>query len=120
MFGIDQISWGEFGSFILLALVFWYLSVILNAVSKERRRNRHNLFEEEQSPSFLSQELNPVAVRASDLPSEILPFPWESNVPLPTSFYEETGLDEGYAISCFTRPNDPSLPAILEQVQFQQ
>jgi len=120
MFGIDQISWGEFGSFILLALVFWYLSVILNAFSKERRRNQHSLFEEEQSPSFLSQELNPVAVHSSDLPSEILPFPWESDIPLPVSFYEETGLDEGYAISCFTRQGDPSLPAILEQVQFQQ
>ncbi|WP_163713496.1 hypothetical protein [Mangrovibacterium lignilyticum] len=120
MFGIDQISWGVFGSFILLALVFWYLSVILNAVSKARQRNRHSLFEEEQAPSLLSQELNPVAVRASDLPSEILPFPWESDVPLPTSFYEETGLDEGYDINCFTRQGDPSLPTILEQVQFQQ
>ena len=120
MFGIDQISWEQFGSYILLALVFWYLSVILNAVSKARSQNRHYLFEEEQSPSFLSQELNPVAVTASDLPTEILPFPWESDVPLPVSFYEETGLDEGYAISCFTRPGDPRLPAILEQVQFQQ
>ena len=120
MFGIDQISWGEFGSFILLTLVFWYLSVILNAFSKERRRNQHSLFEEEQFQSSLSQELNPVSVNASDLPSEILPFPWESAVPLPTSFYEETGLDEGYDIDCFTRQGDPSLPTILEQVQFQQ
>lgn len=120
MFGIDQISWGEFGSFILLALVFWYLSVILKALSKARRQNRHSLFEEEQSPSFLPGELNPVAVHASDLPSEILPFPWESAVPLPTSFYEETGLDEGYDINCFSRQGDPRLPAILEQVQFQQ
>ena len=120
MFGIDQISWGEFSSFILLVLVFWYLSVILNAFSKEKRQNRHSLFEEEQSPPFQLQEVNPVAVHASNLPSEILPFPWESNIPLPTSFYEETGLDEGYAISCFTRQGDPSLPAILEQVQFQQ
>lgn len=120
MFGIDQISWGQFGTFILILLALWYLWVILMAIAHQARFKRNHPFEEDQATSFTPENLRPIAVSSLDLPSQLIPFSLEMAIALPVSFYEETGLDEGYAISCFARPNDSRLPAILEQVQYQQ
>ncbi len=122
MFGINQISWTQFGGFILLALFFWYLSIILTALSREKRRKKHLLFEETDYRDFYAapDEMKPLRVSCQDLPSHLIAFPWESDIPLPASFYEETGLDEGYAINCFIQANDPGLSSILEQVQNHQ
>lgn len=120
MFGIDQISWGQFGTFILIFLGLWYLWVILMAIAHQTGLTQNTLFEEDQASSFAQEDFKPIAVHSWDFPSELIPFPQETALPLPVSFYEETGLDEGYAIDRFVRPNDPQLPAILEQVQYQQ
>ncbi|KOH44575.1 hypothetical protein [Sunxiuqinia dokdonensis] len=120
MFGIDQISWGQFGTFILIFLGLWYLWVILMAIAHQTGLSRNTLFEEDQASSFAKEDFKPIAVCSWDFPSQLMPFAHETAIPLPVSFYEETGLDEGYAIDRFASPNDPHLPAILEQVQYQQ
>ena len=120
MFGINQISWGQFTRFILLALFLWYLSVVLLAFLKQKSSSRQTLFEEDQSTPFLSEGLKPITVSARDYPSELVPFRLAEAIPLPVAFYEETGLEEGYPLESFLNENDPLLTELLEQIQFQQ
>ena len=120
MFGINQISWGEFTSFVMSALFFWYLSVFLLAFVRYKSNNRKTLFENDQSGPFLSEGLKPITVSARDYPSELVPFHLAEAIPLPVSFYEETGLEEGYPIDSFLDENNPCFPELLRQIQFQQ
>ena len=120
MFGIDQISWGRFGNFILFVLLVWYLAVMFRAWSKGKSRNRKLLFEEDFSMPVLTESTGPVSVSSQDYPAELVPLRLADDFPLPVSLYEETGIDGGYSIECFTGPDHPQLPKILEQVQFQQ
>ena len=118
MFGIDQISWGQFACFILFALLFWYISVILLAFVRQRGK-RKILFEDDQFTPVLSEGLQPIAVSSKDYPSELIPIQLSEAILLPVSLYEETGIDDGYPIECFTNPNHPQMPKILENIQFQ-
>jgi hypothetical protein len=118
MFGIDQISWGQFAQFILGALFLWYLSIVLLSFVNQKS-NRKTLFEDEQFTPALSEGLQPIAVSSKDYPSELIPLRLVEAILLPVSLYEETGLDDGYPIECFTKPNHPQLPKILEKIQFQ-
>jgi len=120
MFGISQISWGQFTLFILSALFLWYLSVFLLAFIRYKSNNRKTLFENDQSEPFLPEGLKPITVSACDYPSELVPFRLAEAIPLPVSFYEETGLEEGYSLDSFLNENDPCLPELLKQIQFQQ
>ena len=118
MFGIDQISWGQFCLFILLVLLLWYLSIVLLSFVNQKS-NRKTLFEDEQFTPVLSEGLQPIAVSSKDYPSELIPIRLAEAILLPVSLYEETGLDDGYPIECFTNPNHKQLPKILEKIQFQ-
>jgi hypothetical protein len=118
MFGIDQISWGQFSQFILLALFLWYLSIVLVALVN-KKSNRKILFEDDQFTPVLSEGLQPIAVSALDYPSELIPIRLAEAILLPVSLYEETGIDDGYPIECFANPNHPQMPKILENIQFQ-
>ena len=118
MFGINQISWAQFSGFILFILLVWYLSVILLAFVHQKGK-RKTLFEDDQFTPVSSEGLNPISVSSQDFPTELIPVRLSENIALPVSFYEENGLDEGYSIDTFSRPNDPQLPKILEQVQLQ-
>ena len=118
MFGIDQISWGQFVQFIAGALILWYLSIVLIALAN-KKSNRKTLFEDDQFTPVLSEGLQPIAVSAQDYPSELIPIRLAEAILLPVSLYEETGIDDGYPIECFTNPNHPQMPKILENIQFQ-
>jgi len=118
MFGINQISWGQFAQFILGALLLWYLSILLLALVNQKS-NRKTLFEDDQFSPVLSEGLQPIAVSAQDYPSELIPIRLAEAILLPVSLYEETGMDDGYHIECFANPNHPQLPKILENIQFQ-
>ena len=118
MFGINQISWGQFAQFILGALFLWYLSIVLLAIVNQKS-NRKTLFEDDQFSPVLSEGLQPIAVSAQDYPSELIPIRLAEAILLPVSLYEETGMDDGYPIECFANPNHPQLPKILENIQFQ-
>ena len=118
MFGIDQISWGQFCQFILLVLFLWYLSIALIAFVNQKS-NRETLFENDQFTPVLSEGFQPIAISSKDYPSELLPIRLTEAILLPVSLYEETGMDDGYPIDWFINPNHPQKTKILENIQFQ-
>ena len=118
MFGINQISWGQFSGFILFILLAWYLSIALLAVIHQKRK-RSTLFEDDPFTPVLAEALQPIAVASQDYPTELIPVRLSENIALPVSFYEESGMDDGYSIDAFSNPDHPQLPKILEQVQVQ-
>lgn len=118
MFGINQISWSHFSGFILFILLLWYLTVLMLAFVRQRGK-RETLFEDDQFIPVASEGFNPISVSSKDFPSELIPVRLSEDIALPVSLYEETGLDEGYSIDTFSRPDHPQLPKILEQVQYQ-
>jgi hypothetical protein len=118
MFGINQISWGQFSSFILFILLAWYLSVALLAFIHQKRK-RSTLFEDDSFTPVHTEALQPIAISSQDYPSELIPVRLSENIALPVSFYEENGMDDGYSIDAFSNPDHPQLPKILEQVQVQ-
>lgn len=118
MFGINQISWGQFSGFIFFILLAWYLSVALLAFIHQKRK-RNTLFEDDPFIPLEAERFNPIAVLSNDYPSELIPVRFSEDIALPASLYEETGLDEGYSIECFANPNHPQMPKILEKVQVQ-
>ncbi|MBW8323817.1 MAG: hypothetical protein K0M50_03540 [Prolixibacteraceae bacterium] len=118
MFGINQISWGQFVEFIVVVLILWYLSIVLIALI-HKKADRKTLFEEDQFTPVLSEGLKPIAVYAKDYPSELIPIRLAEEILLPVSLYEETGMDDGYPIECFTNPNDPKLLKVLDNIQLQ-
>lgn len=120
MFGIDQISWAQFIRFILAALSLWYLAVGCMAWLKEKSRNQKLFFEEDYSTPALAENTCPISVSSQDYPAELIPYRLAENIPLPVSLYEETGIDDGYPIECFSEPNGTQLSKILKQVQFQK
>ncbi|MDD4191316.1 MAG: hypothetical protein PHI28_08295 [Mangrovibacterium sp.] len=120
MFGIDQISWDSFLGFIISILLLWYPAVLLWAWFRGKSRNRRLLFEEDYSTTVFTESTGPVSVSSQDYPAGLVPLRLSEDIPLPVSLYEETRIDDGYPIECFTEPGHPELPKILEQVQFQQ
>jgi hypothetical protein len=118
MFGINQISWGQFSGFILFILLAWYLFVALLAFIHQKHK-RNTLFEDDLFTPVPTESLQPIAVSSQDYPSELIPVRLSENIALPVSFYEESGMDEGYSIDAFSNPDHPQLPKILEQVQVQ-
>ena len=120
MFGIDQISWGQFSRFLVTSLLLWYFFVSIRAWLKEKGRNRKMLFEEDFSMPVLAEPATPVSVSSVEFPAELIPIRLSEDIRLPVSLYEETGIDDGYSIECFSQPDHPEMQKILEQVQFQQ
>ncbi len=118
MFGINQISWEQFIGFVLFILLLWYLSVFLLAFVRQKGK-RKTLFEDDQFILVEAEGFNPISVSSKDLPSELIPVRLSEDIALPVSFYEETGIDDGYSIDAFSKPDHPQLPKILEQVQHQ-
>jgi len=118
MFGINQISWGQFSGFILLILLLWYLCVFLLVFVRQKGK-RKILFEDDQFIQVEAEGFNPISVSSKDLPSELIPVRLSEDIALPVSLYEETGIDDGYSIDAFSKPDHPELPKILEKVQVQ-
>ena len=118
MFGINQISWGQFSGFILFILLAWYLSVFLLAFIRQRGKHKV-LFEDDQFIPVPGESLQPIAISSKDYPSELIPVRLLEDIALPASLYEETGMDDGYSIDDFSEPDSPELPKIMERVQVQ-
>jgi hypothetical protein len=118
MFGINQISWGQFSGFILFILLAWYLSVALLAFIHQKRK-RSTLFEDDPFTPVDAEGLQPISISSQDYPSELIPVKLSENIALPVSFYEGSGMDDGYSIEAFSESDNQELPKILEQVQFQ-
>lgn len=120
MFGIDQISWGQFIKAMLFVLLFWYLSLIFLSFLKRKDRNHKTLFEDDFTGSVQKEDLEPVSVSSQDFPSGMVPLVSCGAVALPVSLYEEVGVNDGYALDRFQDPKNPLPPSVIDQIQFQQ
>ncbi|KOH43656.1 hypothetical protein [Sunxiuqinia dokdonensis] len=120
MFGIDQISWGQFIRGILLLLSLWYLTLFLWFLFNKKRANQKTLFKDDFAGTLQSEELQAVGVSSRDLPSEMVPLVPFGAVVLPVSFYEEIGVDDGYPLDRFQNSKNPLPSSVMEQIQFQQ
>ncbi|MDX9882246.1 MAG: hypothetical protein RBS73_09280 [Prolixibacteraceae bacterium] len=120
MFGINELTWGEFTAFILFVLMAWYALLLVLGWIKSKQGNGHGSYEEYQSGITSCEALQPIVVSSQDYPSEILPISLVENISLPASLYEETGYDEGLAIDHFTRSNSPILAKMLPEIHYQQ
>ncbi|MDX9882640.1 MAG: hypothetical protein RBS73_11280 [Prolixibacteraceae bacterium] len=120
MFGIDQISWGQFIQAILLVLLLWYLSLILFSRFNRKGKNHKTLFEDDFAGSAGMEALQPALVSSGDFPSEMIPMIPFGSVPLPVSFYEEIGINDGYSLDRFRDSKDPLPASVMKQIHFQQ
>lgn len=120
MFGLDKIAWEFFTKMVALSLLVWYLMVFFIAWLKDKNRPQNLYFEDYRSSNNLQENLQPITISSSEFPAELLPILSEKQIPLETTFYEETGLDEGYGIDQFSEENNPKLPEILAEVQYQK
>lgn len=120
MFGLDQISWGQFIRGILILLSLWYFSLFMLFLFNNKRANQKTLFEDDFAGTIQPEELQAVGVSSRDLPSEMVPLVPFGAVVLPVSFYEEIGVDDGYSLGRFQNSKNPIPKSVMEQIQFQQ
>ena len=120
MFGLDKITWEFFTKMVALSLLGWYLMVFFIAWLKDKNRPQNLYFEDYRTINTLNENLQPITVFSSEFPTELLPILSEKQIQLETTFYEETGLDEGYGIDQFSAENNPKLTEILAEVQYQK
>jgi hypothetical protein len=120
MFGIDQISWGQFIQAILFVLLLWYLSLILLSFFNRKGRHQKTLFEDDFAGSGEAINMQPFSVSSGDFPSEMVSMIPFGAVPLPVSFYEEIGINDGYSLDRLQSSKDPLPPSVMQQIQFQQ
>lgn len=122
MFGLNEISWGTFIKLICLSLMSWYLLVFILFWIKQKSRKQDLYFEDYRTGSAQPDRLQPISVSSKEFPSEIINALPENQIPLETSFYEETGLDEGFGIEHFLQKDDDRLSKLMEenQIHFQQ
>jgi len=120
MFGIDQISWGQFTRFVLAVLLAWYLGLLLVYFFQKKRKRLPRLFEDDFAGTIPSEELQAVGVSSRDLPSEMVPLVPFGAVVLPVSFYEEIAVDDGYSLDRLQNSKNPIPKSVMEQIQFQQ
>jgi len=119
MFGLEQIAWADFLKLLTSLLVFWYLSLLFMAWWKDNVDQKQNLFEDDVDHDFTGSELSLLKVSERDFPSQMISPVSDENVSLVSSFYEETGMDEGYELDYFLGEHDASAFSILSQVQYE-
>ena len=120
MFGIDQISWGKFLQVILLVLLLWYLSLILLSFFHRKGRHQKTLFEDDFAGPVDTENLQPALISSGDFPSDMIPMIPFGSVPLPVSFYEETGINDGYPLDRLQGSKDLLPPTLMQQILIQQ
>lgn len=122
MFGLNEISWGTFIKLICLSLMSWYLLVFILFWIKQKSRKQDLYFEDYRTGNAQPDQLQPISVSSKEFPSEIINALPENQIALETSFYEETGLDEGFGIEHFLEKDDDRLSKLMEenQIHFQQ
>ena len=119
MFGLEQIAWAAFLKLLTSLLVFWYLSLLFMAWWKDNTHQKQMLFEDDADHDFSGSELSLLKVSERDFPSQMISSVSDENVSLVSSFYEETGMDEGYQLDYFLGEHDASAFSILSQVQYE-
>ncbi len=120
MFGINQITWSEFLSFLALCLSAWYLLLIVYCWYRSKHKDNERHFETSDAEIIPGTGLQPITVYSQELPSKILPVNPVENQRVEASMYEETGMDEGMALDHFTQKNNPVLAAKIDDFQYQQ
>jgi hypothetical protein len=119
MFGLNEISWGNFIQVIIYMLCAWYLIILVIAWIRDKNRQQEQFFENCRIEEGKSENLQTIKVSSKDFPTDIISIIPIQGVPLQTSFYEETGLDEGYGIDHFIEGKDSMLPVFMENIQYQ-
>ena len=120
MFGIDQISWGEFTCFIGLTLLAWYTGILLYAFVRGKRKDRETLYEAGGSKPFALEPPDKISVSSKDFPADMIPWHVTESLPLSFSLYEENHLDSGYALERFQDPENSLPDKVIGQIQIQQ
>ena len=120
MFGLNEISWKEFILFVLVAIVLWYVLLLLWAWFKNS--NQPSVLYEEHSMSNQSDPLGtkPIAVSSSSFPSKLISSIAENTIPLEVSFYEEIYPDDGIHIDYLLNEATGELEKLLPGIQYQQ
>jgi hypothetical protein len=118
MFGLNTISWSKFTIMLLLLCCGYYLLVLIRAWINRSGRTSGILFENADESEFYNEERHPVSVSSADYPGELIPFNHIEPVSLNVDYYQDNGIDEGYAIEQFYEDHLSQNPEILEQVQF--
>jgi len=98
MFGLDQISWTDFISLMIVLLLVWYLGLTLVLFYKSSQKQGQRQFEEEAEQTKANHSLQAIRVSAEDFPSEFISAFAEGEKILTHLFYEEMGVDEGYSL----------------------
>lgn len=117
MFGLEQIAWADFLRLLISLLVFWYLFLLFMAWWKDNTHQKKMLFEDDSDQDFAGSELSLLKVSERDFPAQMIDSVSDENLVLVSSFYEETGLDEGYQLDYFLGEQDALAFSILSQVQ---
>ena len=120
MFGLNEISWGNFIQVIIYMLCAWYLTLLVIAWIRDKNRQQEQFFENGRIEGGNQENIQAIKVSSKDFPSEILSIIPREEVSLAVSFFEETGLDEGYGIDHFIEDKNSLLPALMENIQYQQ
>lgn len=120
MFGLNEITWSEFLSFILFCMLAWYTIVIVWAWFKSSGKNKQGNFEDYHSEIDHEETLQPITVSSKSFPSEILPVNPVENVRLEATLYEEAGYADGLGIEHFMENGTPRLAKMLPDIQYQQ
>jgi hypothetical protein len=120
MFGLDKITWELFTKLVAMSLLGWYMILFIIAWLKDKNRQQNLYYEDYRTDNTRSDYLQPINVSSGDFPAELLSILSEKQIPLEPTFYEETGLDEGYGIDVFTEEDHPKLTEILAEVQYQK
>lgn len=119
MFGIDQISWGAFIRGVLLALLLWYLALLVRHYFNRLGHKEKLLFEDDYSETSEPEVFQPTVIASADFPSRMIKIPPIKEIPLSVSFFEEVGLDEGYKLDRLLDSEHPLPPTIIEQIRNQ-
>ena len=117
MFGLEQVSWKEFLSLIILLLLFWYQKVLLTGWMKEKKNKNQRFYELDSRDQENQREMKLLEVSQKDFPSQLIPSVLGVRISSPSTFYEETGMDEGYDLDYFLGGNEPGIFSILSQIQ---
>jgi hypothetical protein len=120
MFGLNEISWGEFIRLTGISLLGWYLLLFVLYLLRNKEQVQSQYYEDYLTGVSSPERLQPITVYSREYPSEIIPLQMESQQPLETGFYAETGLDEGYNIGIFTGDEKAPFLEILENIHYQQ
>lgn len=117
MFGLEQVSWKEFLTLIILLLLFWYLKVLLTGWRKEKKSRNQRFYELDSKDQENQREMKLLEVSQKDFSSQLIPSVPGVRIASASTFYEETGMDEGYDLDYFLGGNEPGIFSVLSKIQ---